>query len=973
MKPSIDNGKAMLISDLPAELREFVIRFFERLESSHPGSVADAGTCREFLAEMTTVVAVSEFAAKTIVGEWPWVLSCRDNDMLLRAPDRHELGAFVAEMSKCEDDIESAKTRLRRFRNRWLLHVLWRETCGKTSLADTLLALSDLADELIAACANFVSRRMQHRFGIPRNNLKAEIPLVVLAMGKLGGRELNFSSDIDLIFLYTEEGETDGRRALSASEYFARLVREIVALLDEVTEDGMAFRVDCRLRPFGASGPPVASFTALESYLPQHGRNWERYAYVKARITGPQVSDAATEELMGEIIEPFVYRRYVDFGAFESLRDMKALITAEVKRKSLASNIKLGPGGIREIEFIVQSLQLVRGGRDKRLRVRELLVALARLGNQRLLSPSAVDELGRAYAFLRRLENFIQALRDQQLHDLPDNSADRARLCLAMKYQDWDSLLADLATHRSKVSGQFDKLLFRGNRAASPLTVPVTFAAPWLSSATVAEWRDLLESQGFAQAEELSETVWKFQKAPQTSRIDTVTRQRLNQFMPKLLLQLKGSTHASLVLSRVLSIVEGVLRRSAYVALLNENPPVLERLLHLCESSGYLADQISRFPALLDELLDPRLYSASLSAIDLAEDLRQRVAGSGEMDSENRVAILGQFQRASLFRIAVADFSGKLPVMKVSDSLTDLAELVLREALEIAYTDLTGKHGEPRYRDAGLSRPAGFGVIAYGKLGGIELSYTSDLDLVFLHESGALANAEATTTGNKPIALSVFFGRLVRRLVHFLTTQTGSGALYDVDTRLRPSGRSGLLVTTVEAFERYQEENAWTWEHQALLRARPVAGSAQVAREFERIRVTTLKYRVRQETLLNDVMSMRRKMREQLDRSDSASFDLKEGEGGIGDIEFIVQYLVLRNANAHPAVIHYSDNIRQLGTLAAAACLAEEDVVHLQSIYKAYRLRLHHLALDEKPSLVSRKEFVTERNFVSGIWTRTMK
>ena len=961
------------IASLPEDLADVVSLWSERLESSHPGSAADIGSAPDFEAGVTKLVAVSEFAANLLIREWRWILSRRDSGAFQQPPDIRDLRAFTAEVSASTDDVTSIKRRLRQFRNRWLLQVLWRDVSGTASLAETLKALSDLADELIAASAGYASMRMKERFGILRNDSSAEIPLVVLAMGKLGGRELNFSSDVDLIFLYPEDGKTDGSRALSAHEYFTRLTRQVVALLDEVTAEGFAFRVDTRLRPFGDSGPPVVSFSALENYLPQHGRGWERYAYVKARITGPAVSEAIAEDLIGNMIEPFVYRRYLDFGVFESLRDMRALIAAEGQKKELADNIKLGPGGIREIEFITQSLQLVRGGSDKHLRCRELQLVLPRLANHRGLSKTSVDVLLQAYIFLRRLENYIQAIRDQQSHDLPADPLDRSRLSLAMNYPDWGSLIQDIELHRSNVSKQFENVVFRSERSVSETAAAPTLAQRWASESTAAQWRGLLEDQGFTKAEEVSEVVVNFQRAATTHQTDKVGLRRLDQFMPNLLLELKNRADPSLVLTRVLSIIERILRRSAYVALLNENPPALEKLVNLCERSAYLAEQVSRYPVLLDELLDSRVFSSSLEKSELEAELDRRRAGLGESDSEHRIEGLGQFQRASLFRIAVADFSGRLPIMKVSDRLTDLAELVLQEALEITYADLVGRHGEPYRVDGGVRRVAGFGVIAYGKLGGIELSYRSDLDLVFLHESGDESGSEQTTNGQKPIETSVFFGRLVRRLVHFLTTQTGSGALYEVDTRLRPSGRSGLLVTSVGAFERYQDEHAWTWEHQALLRARPVSGSALVAREFERIRAETLRNRVRLESLLDDVTSMRHKMREQLDRSDSDQFDLKQGEGGISDIEFIVQYLVLKNANAHPAVIHYSDNIRQLGTLAAAECLPDADVVQMQEIYKTYRLRLHRLSLDERPPLAPKMEFASERKFVSAIWARTMR
>ncbi len=746
------------IASLPEELDDVVSLWSERLESSHPGSVADLGSAPDFEAGITKLVAVSEFAANLIIREWPWILSIRDSGAFQRPPDIRELQAFTAEVSASADEVGSMKRRLRRFRNRWLLQVLWTDVSGTASLAETLKALSDLADEMIAAAASYASMQLQRRFGIPRNDNGAEIPLVVLAMGKLGGGELNFSSDVDLIFLYPEDGETDGSRALSAHEYFTRLTQQVVALLDEVTAEGFAFRVDTRLRPFGDSGPPVVSFAALENYLPQHGRGWERYAYVKARITGPAVNEAIVEDLIGNMIEPFVYRGYVDFGVFESLRDMKALIAAEVQKKELADNIKLGPGGIREIEFIAQSLQLVRGGSDKHLRCQQLQLVLPLLANHQGFSKTSVDALLQAYVFLRRLENFIQAIRDQQSHDIPTDPVDRSRLSVAMNYPDWQSLIADLELHRSNVSKQFENVVFRSERPVSETAAAPTPAERWASGSTAAEWQELLEEQGFTKAEELSEAIVNFQRAATILQTDKIGRQRLDRFMPNLLLELQNRADPPLVLTRVLNIVDQILRRSAYVALLNENPSALEKLVSLSEKSAYIAEQVSRYPVLLDELLDPRVFSSSLEKSELEAELDRRIAGLGESDSEHRIEGLGQFQRASLFRIAVADVSGRLPIMKVSDRLTDLAELVLQEALEITHTDLVDKHGEPYCVADGVRRVAGFGVIAYGKLGGIELSYRSDLDLVFLHESGDDSGSEQTTDGQKPLEPGVFFG-----------------------------------------------------------------------------------------------------------------------------------------------------------------------------------------------------------------------
>jgi glutamate-ammonia-ligase adenylyltransferase len=556
----------------------------------------------------------------------------------------------------------------------------------------------------------------------------------------------------------------------------------------------------------------------------------------------------------------------------------------------------------------------------------------------------------------------------QQTHELPTDAVDRARLCLAMRYPDWDTLLADLDKYRATVSRQFDAIAFRDLGDDSDTRLQQRLAEKWEGDADPAAWEQLLADEGFTQAADIADRVVAFSRASGTKQIDTTARRRLQQFMPALLLLIKDSEQPLRALIRILAVVEKILRRSAYLALLNENSQVLARLVSLCECSTYIAEQIARYPVLLDELLDPRISTAQLSQDELIAELRERVAYTQEDDSEAQMALLGQFQRASLFRIAVADFTGNLSIMKVSDSLTELAEAVLSHALRVAWQDMVVKHGVPQYIVDGETFDAGFAIVAYGKLGGLELSYRSDLDLVYLHDSQGM---EQKTNGDKSLENSMFFTRLVRRLVHFLTTQTGSGMLYEVDMRLRPDGQSGLLVSSIEAFERYQEENAWTWEHQALLRARPVAGSAEIGSEFQRIRADTLSGRVRSDKLREDVAAMRRRMRVKLDKSGDERFDLKQGAGGIGDIEFIVQYLVLSNAAEHPSVFYYSDNIRQLEALATSGCIVEETSLRLQDVYKTYRLRLHHLTLDEKKPLVSQSEFAQERSYVQAIWEQT--
>jgi glutamate-ammonia-ligase adenylyltransferase len=958
------------IQRLPPPLIEPVTRWFDRLGAEIGREPAPDPA---YSGKLVKLIACSEFAGNVIIRDRAWFFSALGSGHIQEAGARESLAASLRGMlesaSESASDLAVAKRVLREFRNRQMLGILWRDISGISDLPSTLAALSDLADVLIECASNLVRASLVARFGEIVAKDGRAMSLIVLAMGKLGGQELNFSSDVDLVFVYPADGESNGRRRQSANEYFTRWARQLVGLLDETTEHGFVYRVDTRLRPFGDSGPLVVSLAALEAYLMQHGRSWERYAYIKARIIGQSSDEAVADELMEDLVRPFVYRRYLDYGIFESLREMKALITAEVGSRELASNIKLGPGGIREIEFIVQSLQLVRGGADRKLRERKLLQVLPQLVQGGGLRSAAASGLADAYRFLRRLENFLQAIRDRQTHELPDNDADRLRIALAMGYPEWQQLESDLQKYKTEVSRQFSEVAFRGEGNSGRSELAQRIAGLWDGASSAAEWSRGFSEIGLDSPEALSSVMEAFSRLPAMRQIDSISRRRTAEFISALIPQLKTSKRPAVVLERILKISEQIVRRSAYLALLNENPAVLERLVRLCDGSAFLAGEIARFPVLLDEMIDPSCYSGELSADDMSADLQRRFTAMDVHDSEQKIETLAQFQRAMIFRIAVADFSGSLPIMKVSDRLTELAELVLHSVFDVAWSDVSLRHGEPWFDAGDGPRRAGFGIIAYGKLGGMELSYGSDLDLVFLHDSQG--NGQQTS-GERSVENSVFFARLVRRLVHFLTTQTGSGVLYEVDTRLRPDGQSGLLVTSVEAFERYQEANAWTWEHQALLRSRPVAGSATVARDFERVRSDTLRHRIRRDQLLPDVLTMRHRMRKQLDKSSAGQFDLKQGEGGIGDIEFMVQYLVLKNAADHAAVIHYTDNIRQLGTLGAAGCLDEVDAHRLQGIYKDYRLRLHRLVLDGQLPMVGKDEFHAERDEVCAIWAREM-
>ena len=946
-------GGPSIPPDVPAELADIAEEWLER--------VIDCAADVEPDVRHVKLAVVSEFAGATMLRRWGEP-SATGRDVL-ELPDEVALRQFVDRIGASDAPADQVKCELREYRNAFLTALIYEDITYPDRFAGTLATWSSFAEAMLDAASRYAARQVERRFGRLLNRHGEPVTVAILGMGKLGGYELNFSSDIDLVFLYAEDGESDGRKTVTAETWFTRYMQQVVALIDEVTANGFVFRVDTRLRPFGDSGPPVTSFAALETYLLNHGRTWERYAYIKARAVGPALPENVHTELFDRLIRPFVYRRYLDYGIFESLREMHAMISAEVERRELSENLKLGPGGIREIEFIVQSLQLLRGGARPALARQELLEVLPRLADVRALSAEDCAALEAAYVLLRRAENCVQAIRDRQVHDLPQDSKDRARLAWAMGYADWSALEADISAARAVVRRNFQNVAF------GPADAPAHAdgcSALWRGDGGADDWRAVFDVED-DELDRIADRIARFRDDPQTVKADAIAMRRLDELIPRLLEQVAATPAPLVALERVLGVVSAVLRRSAYLALLLENPPAAIRLVELCARSRYLSDELAQYPVLLDELLDARVHGEGLMQESLRAAVDDHLEPLDEDDVEGAVEALAQFQRATLFRIAVADFNGHLPLMKVSDALTFLAEAVLDKALAIAWGELVARHGEPCYVIAGETRKAGFGVVAYGKLGGLELSYGSDLDIVFINDS---TGARQETDGAKPLDNAVFFMRLARRLIHFLTTQTRSGVLYEIDTRLRPSGRKGLLVTTLDAFERYQREDAWTWEHQALLRARPVAGSDEIARRFEVIRRDTLTGAVNHDALRDDVTSMRRQMRRELDRRNEGDFHLKHGKGGLGDIEFLVQYLVLEHAARHPALVEFSDNIRQLDALRDTGVLSAEEAESLQDIYRAYRLRQHHLALDDHPPLVAVDEFVAEARTVGALWQR---
>ncbi len=949
------------LASVPAPLRPALEDKLRQLAAALAGAL-DA----ELRAQLPRVWAASDFVADTCLRHPPWLDWLATAGRLHDAADRGWLAQALAESLSAEADDVQFMDALRRFRRRQLARIAWRDLAGLATIDTVLEELSLLADVcIVAACAR-AERELAARHGAPSSRDGGTLPLTVLGMGKLGGGELNFSSDIDLVFLFAEHGETGGRRPLTHEEYFNRLARRVAQLLGTVTHEGFVYRVDLRLRPFGESGPLVVSFGAFEDYLQQHGRDWERYAYVKAR---PIVGGERFDELYRNVLRPFVYRRYLDFGVFESLRAMKELIAREVERRELEDNIKLGPGGIREIEFIVQAFQLIRGGSDPRLQSRALLRALDLLAGQKLLPAAAVSELAAAYRFLRRVENRLQERNDEQTHELPVEEVDRVRLAASMGARTWDDFAAELRGHRERVSTHFLMLGF--GPAPRARTGAERDLERFLDADLDEERRAvLLRDSGVIDTASVLASLARLRDSAYLRRLDAAGRRRLTSLLPKLLQRIAGRDSEAVALGRVLHVVERIGGRTVYLALLNENSLALSRLVDLCAQSGFLAEQIAAFPLLLDELLDRRLIEAPPTREELAAELRGRMAGAGAEEPEHQVELLRQFQRAAVFRIAVADLSGRLPIMKVSDRLTDIAELIVQEALELAWTQITARHGLPQRDDGDGAQPAGLIVVAYGKFGGYELGYGSDLDLVFLHDS---AGDIERTTGPVAVENSVFFLRLVQRLVHLLTVHSAAGRLYEVDTRLRPSGKGGLLAQSITGFEQYQRADAWTWEHQALLRARAVAGPQALRERFEVLRVDVLREAVRRNRLREDVRAMRERMRAELSRGRAGTFDLKQDAGGIADIEFLAQYWALHWAPRYAELVTFPDVIRQLESLASVTLVPQSTVDVLTDAYRAYRQRIHHLSLEAGGSVVPEGEFAAQRAAVRAIWNATME
>jgi glutamate-ammonia-ligase adenylyltransferase len=849
----------------------------------------------------------------------------------LDQPQACDPARLAASISDC--GLESG---LRRFRNHTMLRIVWRDLAGLATLAETFAGLTDLAETCLQAAIAEQQARLAEKHGIPRAGDGSAQNLCVIGLGKFGGGELNLSSDIDVIFCFPQPGNTDGRRSLSNDQFFTRLARAVIASLADITEEGFCFRVDTRLRPFGGSGPITPSLAAMEQYYQREGRDWERYAMIKAR---PVAGDRAAAADLLERLKPFVYRRYIDYGSVEALQEMHANVLEDARRKDRLDDIKRGPGGIREIEFLAQCFQLLRGGRDTGLQSPSLDRALGEIERLELLDHEAVSGLRNDYMFLRFLENRIQALRDQQTHRLPEGE-DRARIACAMYEDNAAALDQRLERTRRRVSERFQGIF----PSRSAPAADGRWAEQWRSLRSGRQDRD---EQAAASG---SGTLPVFVRRLRRLALSRRAHQRLDRFMPELLERLDRGALNDHTLNRVFDLVIAICRRSAYLVLLVQQPRALDRMLELFERSEWIADKVIRFPALLDELIDPALGRYVPAPQDLARGVARILETAP--GTETVLANLNYLKLANELRIAVGQLQGSLDGDQARGALSELAGALLGGVLDIAGREIAERHGgfppPPEDHHPAPGDHQGLAIIGYGSLGACELGYGSDLDLVFLFESGAEAS-----DGARPLPPERYYARLAQRVLSFLTVMTPSGRLYEVDTRLRPNGRAGSLVSSIGAFREYQFKEAWTWELQALTRARHVAGSRRIAARFNRVRQEALCRPRDERTLARELVEMRHRVMREHGGDDAPGQAPKHQSGGLVDIEFVAQFGVLTNAQVYPRVIQATGTLPQLRELESIGWLsAREQAVLSETMRRLRSNRMLSVLLpgaDEQP------------------------
>ncbi len=875
----------------------------------------------------------------------PHLLAPEGLEWLLAATDA---GSRASNIQLAGLDEAVAMRRLRRFRQAEALRLLFRDVNGLDDIDDTLAQTTALYEGLIESALVYAEQRIAVRHGLLRNADGQVQRLVVMALGKLGGGELNYSSDVDLVLAYAEQGRSDGPRSLQASEYYTRLGRMLVRLLDTVTAEGQVARVDLRLRPFGQAGRVAVSFAAMETYYQREGRDWERYAWIKAR---PVAGDCATGRRLLEMLRPFVYRRYLDYTAFDGLREMKTMIDLEVARRDRAEDLKLGPGGIREIEFMVQLEQLIRGGRDASLRVPGLLPALAACQARGFIPAARAARLAGSYRFLRRLENRVQMFADAQTHCLPESALAQERIARGLGYPGRAELMVELQEQRNQIAGIFTEVF--GEQRPETVSRDRVLRRFWR-----AVQEGDLDLQLRRPTEIDASTVQALQALAGSLAVRTMesaARQRLERLIPQLLDAAAATPAPQVATARLLRLLQNIARRPAYLALLEESPQALQRLAMLCAKWTFLAEHVINQPLLLDDVLDPRIDWLPLKRADIAREIAHARAALAERDLETDLQSLNELRASLSFRLGMAFISQRANAVATSRRLASLAEAILGALVALAEHDLVGRHG--RLPGAGL----GFVVLGYGSLGGAELGFASDLDLAFIYDGD---RASLQSDGPRPLEGAIWYQRLAQRVVNWLSMATSAGRLYEVDMRLRPDGSQSLLVRSLSAYAAYQNGRAWTWEHQALVRCRPVAGDAMLGARLQAVRRNVLCRQRSAVEVRSQVRAMRARWRAERDRSDTRYLDLKQGAGGLLDIEFLLQTLVLIHTAKRPELLEATAS-ETLIDLCDQAGLLPVPGVHLRQAHAAILDRALLCTLDGRHRLVERSDAEIER--LSGI------
>jgi glutamate-ammonia-ligase adenylyltransferase len=890
----------------------------------------------------------------------PELQQCVQTPCLTATVMRQRLQALLTTRADTDDEAALVQA-LRYLRQEVMLCVMQADLSGSADLSQVMHAMSDLAEVSLEYSSRWLYGELARKQGVPLADGVAQAFLVI-GMGKLGGRELNVSSDIDLVFAYPEDGETE--RGIPNQEFFTQLARRLIRLLSEVNEHGFVFRVDMRLRPNGDAGPLVSSFAALERYFYEQGREWERYAWIKARVVASACTDPLTSQTAERELEnlrrPFVFRKYLDYGAIGAIRELHRQIRAERSRRNAAhptraNDVKLGRGGIREIEFIAQLFQLIRGGRVTALQSRPTRQTLATELGLGLIEPEVVNDLDRAYVFLRSLEHRIQYVDDAQTHALPAQPEELERIAAMMGYEQVAPMLHDLEQVRSRVAQVFDGLF--DTEAADPQETPAWFSEVLTTEEGLAEAERHLAQQGFAEPTDLARSFSAFVRSSRFRSLPAQSRQRLDSLISPMLKAAQATPTPERTVQRFLNLLDTIARRSAYLALLAEHPAALRRVAAMLGASPWAATFLTRHPLLLDELIDER---AALPMPDwnherqqLNENLQHAIFASGQPDVERCMDLLREFHQLWTFRLLAEDLAGRLSVETLADHLSALADLLLQVALEQAWAQMLTRHRE---------QPQ-FAIIAYGKLGGKELGYASDLDIIFVYDDEDERAPDV-------------YARLAQRLMNWLTSHTSAGRLFNVDLRLRPNGNAGLLVSSIEALAQYQlgqgSNAAWLWEHQALTRARFCAGHGATGEKFATVRYQVMTAARDPEPVLKEIAQMRQKIHDG-HPNPTPWFDLKHDSGGMVDIEFIVQALVLLHAQRLPALAANTGTIALL-RLAGDEGLLPREVAYASALaYRAYRARQHGLRLQSEadeppPARVQSNEFVEARAAVQAAW-----